>query len=114
MNHFRFPKKDMQESMELAAPNALSASSVAGIMVENEILSDDEDEDVAQRGEEEEEEGEENVLGIRLAHASGGEGDFREVEDVKQANGGYSCYALLCVVAVTWDVVDIDADGGAS
>ncbi|VDK38423.1 unnamed protein product [Taenia asiatica] len=81
-----FPKKDTQESMEPPGPNALSSSSVAGIMVENEILSDDEDEDVAQRGEEEE--GEENVSGIRLAHASGGEGDFSEVEDVGQANGG--------------------------
>ncbi|KAL5109207.1 TRAF3-interacting protein 1 [Taenia crassiceps] len=82
-----FPKKDTQELVEPTGLNDLS-SSVAGIMVENAILSDDEDEDIAQRGEEEGEEGEENVSGIRLRHASGGEGDFSEVEDVGQERGG--------------------------
>lgn len=79
-----FPKEKTQELMEPTGSNALSSSSVAGIMVENEIFSDDEDEDDVRRGGGEEE----NVSGIRLAHASGGEGDFSDVEDIGQANGG--------------------------
>ncbi|CDI97276.1 TRAF3 interacting protein 1 [Echinococcus multilocularis] len=78
-----FPKEKTQELVEPTGPNALPSSSVAGIMVENEIFSDDEDEDDVRRVEGEEE----NVLGIRQAHASGGEGDFSDVEDIGQANG---------------------------
>ncbi|VDM16296.1 unnamed protein product [Hydatigera taeniaeformis] len=79
-----FPKEDLQESMEPVRANAFPSSSVTGIMVENEILSEDEAEDDTRRGGEEEE----NVSGVRLAHVSGGEGDFSEVEDDGQANGG--------------------------
>lgn len=92
----RFPKVEPKDRLEqTGSKEGLLSTTVTGIIVENEVLSDDDDDkDDDDFGEERVgagalEDGDENIAGIRLAQASGGEGDFSEVEASGQVNGGY-------------------------